>query len=94
VDDWGGFMAVLVGNAGNIEGGRSTLGVLNWLGAKLNYFAHLVRSNTRLGARANIEQHYDAGNDMYRLFLDSSMTYSSGMYLPGECPCTSRDVGK
>ena len=38
------------------------------------------RPNTLSGSRKNIEAHYDAGNDMYKLFLDESMTYSCGIY--------------
>ena len=29
------------------------------------------------------QEHYDAGNDMYRLFLDPSMMYSSAIHSPG-----------
>ena len=36
------------------------------------------------GSRKNIEEHYDAGNAMYRLFLDESMMYSAGIHRPGE----------
>lgn len=43
----------------------------------LNY---LVRRNSIRGSRNNISSHYDVGNDFYRLWLDSSMTYSSGLY--------------
>ena len=43
----------------------------------------LNRPNTLAGARKNIEEHYDAGNDMYSLFLDPSMTYSCGIHSPG-----------
>ncbi len=42
--------------------------------------AHRARRNTRTGARRNIEAHYDLGNDLYRLFLDESMTYSSAVF--------------
>jgi cyclopropane fatty-acyl-phospholipid synthase-like methyltransferase len=35
------------------------------------------------GSRRNIEEHYDAGNGMYKLFLDETMTYSSGIHRPG-----------
>jgi cyclopropane-fatty-acyl-phospholipid synthase len=41
---------------------------------------HRSRSNTRDGSRANIAAHYDLGNAFYRLWLDSSMTYSSALY--------------
>jgi cyclopropane-fatty-acyl-phospholipid synthase len=42
--------------------------------------AHRARRNTKDNARRNIAAHYDLGNDFYRLFLDDSMTYSSGVF--------------
>jgi cyclopropane-fatty-acyl-phospholipid synthase len=39
-----------------------------------------VRRNSIGGARRNIEAHYDVGNDFYALWLDNSMTYSSGLF--------------
>ncbi len=42
--------------------------------------AHRVRRNTVTGSRRNIEAHYDLGNDLYRLFLDETMTYSSAVF--------------
>ena len=42
--------------------------------------AHRVRRNTRAGSRRNIAAHYDLSNDLYRLFLDESMTYSSAVF--------------
>ena len=41
---------------------------------------HALRSNTRRGARRNIEAHYDLGNDFYQSWLDASMTYSSALF--------------
>jgi cyclopropane-fatty-acyl-phospholipid synthase len=35
-------------------------------------------------ARANIAIHYDLGNDFYRAWLDPGMTYSSGLFAPGD----------
>ncbi len=46
-------------------------------------FYHLLRANTRSGSRRNIAEHYDLSNDFYRLWLDESMTYSSGYYDDG-----------
>ncbi|NUR07091.1 MAG: class I SAM-dependent methyltransferase [Nocardioidaceae bacterium] len=37
-------------------------------------------TNTRSGARRNIEAHYDLSNDMFRTFLDPSLSYSSGLF--------------
>ena len=36
--------------------------------------------NTIEGARENIHQHYDLSNDLFRLFLDETMTYSSAIF--------------
>ena len=37
------------------------------------------RHNSRRGARRNIAEHYDLGNDFYSLWLDRSLTYSSAL---------------
>ncbi|MCE9558247.1 MAG: cyclopropane-fatty-acyl-phospholipid synthase family protein [Armatimonadetes bacterium] len=42
--------------------------------------ARIARRNTRANSRKNIEAHYDVGNDFFELFLDPSMTYSSGIF--------------
>ncbi len=41
---------------------------------------HRMNRNTRLGSRRNIAAHYDLSNDFYSLFLDETMTYSSGVF--------------
>ena len=83
VDNLGAFMAVITANAHGIESNRGVLGVFNWIGDRLLYLAHLTRANTFEGSRKNISEHYDAGNDMYKLFLDSTLTYSSGIHAEG-----------
>ena len=46
---------------------------------------HLLRANTRKGARRNIHAHYDLGNAFYAQWLDRTMTYSSARYeAPGQ----------
>jgi cyclopropane-fatty-acyl-phospholipid synthase len=35
-------------------------------------------------ARHNVGYHYDLGNDLYRLFLDESLTYSCGIWAEGD----------
>ncbi len=42
-----------------------------------------LRRNNRSGSRKNITQHYDVGNEFYKLWLDPSMTYSSALYGDG-----------
>ena len=41
---------------------------------------HWLNRNTRSGSRRNIEAHYDLGNDLFSLFLDSNMMYSCAVY--------------
>ena len=54
-------------------------------GRAVNFLHHLRRDNTPAGSRRNISAHYDLGNDFYRLFLDPTMCYSSGLFLdPGD----------
>jgi cyclopropane-fatty-acyl-phospholipid synthase len=36
------------------------------------------------GARRNIQRHYDLSDDLFAAFLDPSMTYSSGLFAPGD----------
>ena len=36
--------------------------------------------NTIAGARKNIQRHYDLSNDLFRLFLDETMTYSAALF--------------
>jgi cyclopropane-fatty-acyl-phospholipid synthase len=42
--------------------------------------AHRGNRNTVDQARRNITAHYDLSNDLYRLFLDETMTYSSAVF--------------
>jgi cyclopropane-fatty-acyl-phospholipid synthase len=41
---------------------------------------HRWRANTREGSKRNIHAHYDLGNRFYGLWLDRTMTYSSGLF--------------
>jgi cyclopropane-fatty-acyl-phospholipid synthase len=54
----------------------------------------LLRRNSRDGARRNIADHYDLGNDFFALMLDPTMTYSSAVWdLPG-CTLEGAQVRK
>lgn len=53
----------------------------SWYGRAAQDVAyHLSRHNSREGARKNISEHYDLGNDFYAEWLDPSMTYSSALF--------------
>jgi cyclopropane-fatty-acyl-phospholipid synthase len=51
-----------------------------WWATMVYRLRHWLRPNTRAGSRKNIHAHYDLGNDFYRLWLDSTMTYSSALF--------------
>lgn len=58
----------------SLERGLARLG--QWLFAR----AHRARANTPAGAKQNIVAHYDLSNELYALFLDPTMTYSSALF--------------
>lgn len=45
-----------------------------------NRIQHLMRPNSVKTSRRNIQEHYDLGNDFYKLWLDPTLTYSSAKY--------------
>lgn len=46
-----------------------------------NRYVHWRRRNTKVNSLRNIRDHYDLGNDFYRLFLDNeTMLYSCGIF--------------
>lgn len=55
---------------------RGPARLTGWLTRVLHY----LRRNTPDGSRRNIEAHYDLGNDFFRLFLDETLMYSSGIF--------------
>ena len=49
--------------------------------AKYIYSArHALNKNSTKGSKRNILAHYDIGNDLYKLFLDEKMMYSSACF--------------
>lgn len=59
----------------NLDGGG--LGVLR---SALEGIHRRARRNTKDGSRRNVSDHYDLGNDFYRLWLDRRMMYSSAIW--------------
>lgn len=41
---------------------------------------HRMNQNSEKGSRRNIAAHYDLGNELFELFLDPTMMYSSGIF--------------
>jgi cyclopropane-fatty-acyl-phospholipid synthase len=55
-------------------------GGYQWLTKPFLQILHWLNSNTTEGSRKNIAAHYDLGNEMFALFLDPSMMYSSAIF--------------
>jgi cyclopropane-fatty-acyl-phospholipid synthase len=51
-----------------------------WPTQAVRIMVHRLNRNTMRRARKNIAAHYDLSNDLYRLFLDETMTYSSAIF--------------
>jgi cyclopropane-fatty-acyl-phospholipid synthase len=47
----------------------------------INRFYHAWHANSKAGSRRNIHAHYDLGNEFFRLMLDDTMAYSSGIFV-------------
>ena len=71
------LVRILLRNMSVVEGVDSGFGKLM---APLHTLFHKLHRNTLTGSRRNIEAHYDLGNDMFELFLDPTMMYSSGIF--------------
>jgi cyclopropane-fatty-acyl-phospholipid synthase len=78
-DDLTAVVRILARNRGALSGLDSGLA---WLGRPAAGLFALLRRNTRAGARRNIADHYDLGNDFFALMLDPTMTYSAAVFDP------------
>ncbi|MDY6942577.1 MAG: cyclopropane-fatty-acyl-phospholipid synthase family protein [Pseudomonadota bacterium] len=55
---------------------------------------HALNRNSRAGSRRNIARHYDLGNDFYALWLDPTMTYSSGIFATSDATLEQAQIEK
>ena len=46
----------------------------------VNFLKHIFIKNTKNRSKENIAKHYDLGNDFFSLWLDETLTYSSGIF--------------
>jgi cyclopropane-fatty-acyl-phospholipid synthase len=76
-DDLTALVRIIVRNRKVLQGMESGLAVVT---RPLHTLLHRLRKNTREGSLRNIAAHYDLGNDFYRLWLDSGMTYSCNIF--------------
>ena len=82
VDDLTVFLRIIVLNIPHLPGISGSSAKAPEVGREAadNLEIHRKRSNTLQGSRTNIAYHYDLSNDLYALFLDPSMAYSSAVY--------------
>lgn len=77
VDDLTALMRILLQNREVLDGMETGLARL---AAPLQKALHWTARNTRSGSSRNIQAHYDLGNDLFQLFLDPTMMYSSAIF--------------
>ncbi|MGI9244199.1 MAG: SAM-dependent methyltransferase, partial [Verrucomicrobiales bacterium] len=73
------WFVVNIGNDPNMRNSSQRFRAVGWLRG-LNTFRHWLRPNSLSNSRRNIADHYDLGNDFYRLWLDPTMTYSGARF--------------
>ncbi|XP_019083252.1 PREDICTED: uncharacterized protein LOC104706996 [Camelina sativa] len=54
------------------------------LASAKHFLKHFYRQNTLTQARRNISRHYDLSNELFALFLDDTMSYSSAVFKSGD----------
>ena len=73
-----------VEKAPGMSGSKTQAFALNLL-RFYNRGLHILRPNSMETSRRNISEHYDLGNEFYRLWLDPTLTYSSARFTaPGQ----------
>ncbi len=70
------IFAIFSANRHTLGGTGRAQGVNRWI----KQWANLARRNSRAGAKRNIADHYDLGNDFYAAWLDPTLSYSSALF--------------
>lgn len=90
-DDVVGLTRLFVRNRAHLHGLDGGLGVLRMPAYR---WMERRRRNSLSGSRRNISAHYDLGNELFALFLDRSMAYSSGIYPTPEASLAEAQLHK
>jgi cyclopropane-fatty-acyl-phospholipid synthase len=77
-DDLPSVLAMLFQNVMMFEDSR--LNITAYLRRILHHWLYRQPKNDVTGSKKNIQAHYDLSNQMYRLFLDETMTYSAAYF--------------
>jgi cyclopropane-fatty-acyl-phospholipid synthase len=66
----------------------------NPVGRFAAWLGHKLKSNSKAGARKNIEYHYDLGNEFYKMWLDDTMAYSAGVFITPNATLMDAQINK
>ena len=64
------------------------------LGRSWGWLRQQMRRNSLAGSRRNIQAHYDLGNELYRRFLDPTMSYSCAYFYDQHCDLEAAQLRK
>ena len=73
------WFIINIDNAPGVSGNATKITALN-LFRFVNKIGHSKKINSIRGSKKNISEHYDLSNNFFALFLDPTMTYSSGYF--------------
>lgn len=73
---------------------ESPLALLGWLAGRRRPDRSGGRADDRARDRADIEAHYDLGDDFFALFLDPTLTYSCALFQPAWASLEEAQVAK
>lgn len=76
-DDLTSLIRIMIRNLGTFSKLEKSWAYLK---NRFHFVQHAMRRNSINGSRKNIHEHYDLGNDFYKLFLDPTLNYSSGVF--------------
>ena len=90
-DDLVSLIQIIIKNKKTMENLESGLARI---ANPINKIIHKKRQNSIKGSKKNILAHYDLSNDFYRLWLDSTMTYSCGVFLNDDSSMKEASIEK
>ncbi len=76
-EDLTGMVELFICNRKYLEG---SLSGMTWCTKPVQLLQRFMRRSTLKGSRRNIAEHYDLGNELFKLFLDDTMMYSCGIF--------------
>lgn len=88
-----GWFLLNANSAPTLSGSGARAGALGVL-RFIDRIGHLLRPNSRCGARRNIAEHYDLSNDFFSLWLDATMLYSSALFVRPEMSLAEAQIAK